>query len=109
MVCDLTKFMFTQASPNKEVGPVIRFLNRVESYSNFRIQVLSLDNAFDGHEMTEWATKNDVELEYRPSGESRGVLVERYHRTLRDHIRSCSSIPSQWSFNLQKATQSVNN
>jgi hypothetical protein len=109
MVCDLTKFMFTQASSNKEVGPVIRFLTRVESYSNFRIKVLSLDNAFDGHEMTEWATQNDVVLEYRPSSASRGVLVERYHRTLREHIKTCSSIPSQWSFHLQKATQSINN
>ena len=109
MVCDLTKFMFTQASANKKVGPVIRFLDRVESYSNFRIKVLSLDNAFDGHEMTEWANKNKVELEYRPSNQSRSVLVERYHRTLRNHLKSCSPIPSQWSFNLQKATQSVNN
>jgi hypothetical protein len=101
--------MFTQAAPNKKTGPVIRFLDRVQSYSNFKIQILSLDNAFDGHEMTTWAETNSVELEYRPSAESRGVLVERYHRTLRAKIKSSEPIVSQWSFHLQKATQSINN
>ena len=109
MVCDLTKYMFTQAAPNKKVGPVVRFLDRVQSYSNFKIKVLSLDNAFDGHEMTDWAKNNSVELEYRPSDQSRGVLVERYHRTLRAKIKSSEPITCRWSFHLQKATQSVNN
>ena len=109
MVCDITRFIFTQASANKETGPVIRFLERVQSYSNFKIKVLSLDNAFDGHEMTAWATEYNVELEYRPSDKSRGVLVERYHKSLRAKMNTFAPILSQWSFQLQKATRSLNN
>jgi len=58
--------------------------------------------------MDSWASSNRVTLEYRPSSRSRSVLVERFHRTLRDTLNSFTTSPSSWSFFLQNAIQAMN-
>ena len=108
MVCDLTKFIFGDAVATREVGPVITFLNRIQSVSNYKIKNLSLDNAFDGHKMDDWALANNVKLEYRPSRRSRSVLAERYQRTIRETIDSMTPSPGAWASILQKAFYSMN-
>ena len=109
MACDSTRMLFATPVKNKTIIPVISYLQDVQTITNRKFNALSLDRGFDSNYFRDWAAKNNIELQWRPSHLSRPVLVERYHRTLREKIDSFSEAESKpWNEISYKSVISIN-
>ena len=110
VVCDLTKYLFAQAVSNKQVKPVIAFLDVIQCITGKKIKKLYMDNAFMSEIMTEYAKTNGMEIDFRPSHSSRSVTVERHHRSIHEQLRKFTADkPRQWPAYLPLALSSLNN
>lgn len=109
MICDSTRMLFATPVKNKTIQPVLNYLQDVFTITNREVDAISLDRGFDSNFFRDWAVKHDIELQWRPSHLSRPVLVERYHRTIRDKLESFTvAEDKKWNQVCHKAIISIN-
>ena len=109
MICDLTRYVFANAVCSKSTLPVIDFLEQIQSITLRKIKIISCDNAFQSELLYDYADKYGIELQFKPSNQPRGVLVERSHKTMHQFLAKFNTESSrQWPRFIQKAVQNMN-
>ena len=109
MVCDLTRYVFTKAVTTKNTLPVIDFLEEIMSHTMRKIVIISCDNAFQSEILYDYAEKNNMELQFKPSNQPRGVLVERSHEIIHQCLSKLNTeSPRFWPRYIQDATRNIN-
>jgi len=108
-VCDLTRYLFAQAVTRKNTLPVIDFIEQIQGITMRKIKIISCDNAFQSELLYDYAEKFGIELQFKPSHQPRGVLVERSHETMHQYLAKLNIESSrQWPRYLQKAVKNMN-
>ena len=109
VLCDVTRMLFATGVTRKTSQPVTAFLDQIMAMTGKRVTKIYMDNAFDCNIFDDWSNKRKVEIQFRPSHQSRSVLVERYHRTLHKQLANfCGSNLRLWPLYLPLAVTSMN-
>ena len=109
VLCDVTRMAFATGVVRKNTQPVVNFLDQIQAMTGKRINKVYMDNAFDCHIFDDWSSERKIELTFRPSHQSRSVLIERYHRTLHKSLSNfCGTNMRLWPKYLPLAMTSMN-
>ena len=110
MICAFSRYAFAFPMKRFTINPVIGKIVELCGILGKQPRVIYADNAFCQNELKQFCSNENIQLKLRASHLSRSVMVERFHRSFHEKMKSFLSqnSPKNWDLFTAKATSSLN-